>query len=167
MAEIRNIIDHKTIKYEGLFDAKELYNTLKEWQNEKRYIQQEIQNFESIKDKGKEIYIKIEPYKEATDYIKFMIRVQVNMENVVDVEVKKDDIMKRMNKGDVTIIIDGLLVTDYENRWEQRPIYVFMRTLYDKIFFKVYTDKYIEILKEDTENMISTLKSFLNLYKFE
>jgi hypothetical protein len=167
MAEIRNIIDHKTIQYEGIFSVNELYDTLKNWQNEKGYVQQELQNFESIKDKGKEIYLKLEPYKEATDYIKFMIRVQVNMENVVDVDVKQNEITKRMNKGNVTIIIDGLLVTDYENKWEQRPIYVFMRTLYDKFFFKVYTDKYIEILKEDTENMISTLKSFLNLYKFE
>ena len=166
MAEIRTIVDHITAQYTGIFNVKELHDTFKTWITDKGYQDQELQNFETVKEKGKEIYIKSEPTKKASDYIKFMIRAQFDLKEVQPVEIEKDGVRKTMHKGTVTLILDGFLITDYENRWEQKPMYVFMRTLYDKFFFKIHTTKFSETLKEDTENLLDTLKSFLNMYKY-
>ncbi len=166
MAEIRTIVDHITAQYTGIFNVKELYETMKTWVGDKGYNHKELQNFETVKEKGKEIYIKCEPYREATDYAKFVIRVQLDMKDIQPVEIERDGVRKTMHKGTVTIILDGFLVTDYENKWEQKPMYVFIRTLYDKFFFKVHTSKFSAIVKENTENLMTTLKSFLNLYKY-
>jgi hypothetical protein len=166
MAEIRTVVDHITTQYTGVFNVKDLYDTFKTWIADKDYTNKEMQNFEAVKEKGKEIYIKCEPYKEATDYAKFVIRIQFDLRDVVPVEIEKDGVKKAMHKGTAVIILDGYLITDYENRWEQKPSYVFIRTLYDKFFFKINTSNYSSVIKQDTEDLLNTLKSFLNLYKY-
>ena len=167
MSEIRTVVDHVIISYSGLFSLSELYRTSREWFGNKGYVYWEVQNTENVLESGKEIYICMEPFSKITDYAKLVIRVQINAMELTDVVVKVDETRKRMNKGKLKIVLDGYLVTDYEGHWEKSPMSVFMRTIYDKFIFKTRTSEYESRIEEDVENLRGTLKSFLNLLKYQ
>lgn len=166
MSEIRTIVDHLIVGYSGLFSLSDLYRTIREWFNNKGYCYVEIQNTENVMQTGKEIYISIEPFNKISDYSKIVIRVQIHAMELVDVIVKVDEKKKRMNKAKIKVVLDGYLVTDYENKWESTPLQVFIRTLYDKFLFKSRTSEAENMIQEDVENLRGTIKSFLNLYKY-
>ena len=81
-------------------------------------------------------------------------------------ENEKDGKKVKLNKGDIQMIFDAFLETDYENRWETKPMYYFLRTLVDKYIFRVYTGKFVGNLAADVKDLHTRIKSFLNLYKY-
>ena len=110
--------------------------------------------------------MEIEPFKKITDYAKLVIRINIIIKNLKEVVVEKQKHKMKMNQGDVQVIIDGFLITDYENRWEGKPEYVFIRALFDKFVYKRYNSEFERTLVNEVEELTTTLKSFLNLYRF-
>lgn len=166
MGEKRTIIDHATLDYSGLFSVKDLHKEIKDWFGKNSYVWIEVQSSEFVKENGKEIYINLQPWKKISDYAKFQVKVEVFMTEVKDAEVEKDGVKVKLNKGSINIILDGYLITDYENRWEQKAMYVFIRTLYDKFILRSQLEKYEAILSDEVEQLRSIIKSHLNLYRF-
>jgi hypothetical protein len=72
-----------------------------------------------------------------------------------------------MNSGRVLIETEGFMMTDYEDRWDTHPFYYFIRTIFDKFLFSIYTRKYDGLIKQHTKDLRAHLKSFLNLYRFK
>ena len=70
-----------------------------------------------------------------------------------------------MQKGLVSIAIDGIYITDYEAHWEGKPIFVFMRSVFDKYIYKTLTGGHQAGLVKDVDELKSLIKSFFNLYK--
>jgi len=64
------------------------------------------------------------------------------------------------------MIFDGYVETDYENRWENKPIFYFLRALIDKYIYRIYTDKFESMLVADVHHLHTRIKSFLNLYRY-
>ena len=166
MAERNLIIENISISYSGLFDVQELYKIIDDWLKEKGYDKVIIKHKEYMTEKGKNIEILMEPYKKVTDYIKNFIKMWIGINNVETVIVKKDKTNVKINKGDVMIVLDGWLETDYENRWEQKPIFFFLRTLIDKYINKSEIDQYGVDLIEEINDLHDEIKSFLGLYKY-
>ncbi|MBW2970749.1 hypothetical protein KY320_01160 [Candidatus Woesearchaeota archaeon] len=166
MSEVKIIVDGMTLSYEGLFDAAELYKMIDQFFWEKGYDKREIQNMEKVEQTGKYIELELQPYKKLSDYAKVIIRIYIRMFDVKEVEVEKDGQQIRLNQGRLNLIFDGFLETDYEGRWESKPMYVFMRTVFDKFIYKTYTAKYESILTEEIHHLHSQIKSFLNLYRY-
>ena len=71
-----------------------------------------------------------------------------------------------MKKGDVEIIMSAFLETDYASHWEKNPVYFFMRTIYDKMLFRVHIEKFESVLKDDALHLKSIIKSYLKLYRY-
>lgn len=166
MAEIRTIVDHATLGYSGLFSVKDLHKEIREWFDKNKYIWVELQSSEYSKEDGKEIYMRVQPTKKISDYAKLAIKVEINMTEVKEVEAEKDDMKVKLNKGKVDIVLDGYLITDYENRWEQKAMYVFLRTIYDKFILRNQMEKFETVLKDQVEHLKSVIKAHLNLYRF-
>jgi len=166
MTETNIVVDNMALDYEGLFNAKDYYKLLDGFFAEKNYDKREGLSMEKVEASGKYIELEIEPYRKLTDYAKAVIRVRTKMFNVKEVEVEKDGHKLRLNQGKINILIDGLIQTDYENRWTDRPFYVFMRTLYDKFIYKRYMDDYTKYLKDEVGQLHTQLKSFFNLYRY-
>lgn len=166
MAERELIVDHIRLTYEGLFDAKELFAIIDKYFREKGYDKRELRNIEQVKPEGKYVEIEILPWKKTTDYVRNEIWMRMVMSEVKEVEVEKDGVKVKLNQGKIQVVIDGYYTTDYENRWEQKPTFFLVRTLFDKYFLKSYTDKYKGVLVEDTHLLHSTIKAFLNLYRY-
>lgn len=166
MSEQKIVVDHMKLNYKGLFDVRELYKVLDNFFKEKGYDKRELRNIEHVKPEGKYIELELLPFKKVSDYAKFVIRVEAIMNNIKEVDIEKDSHQMKLNQGEVTVIFDGIMETDYEHRWDTRPEYVFIRTIFDKFVYRIYTRQWESQLVRDVEHLHSIVKSFLNLYRY-
>jgi hypothetical protein len=166
MTETTIVIDSLSLDYEGLFNAKDFYKLLDNFFGEKNYDKREVLSMEKVESKGKYVELEIEPYRKITDYAKLVVRVRTKMFNVKEVEVEKDGHKLRLNQGKVSVVIDGFVQTDYENRWTDFPIRLFLKTIYDKFIYKKHTDEFDAKLKEDVGLLHNQIKAFFNLYRY-
>lgn len=166
MAERFTVVDQENIKYTGFFDINELTRMIDLYFRTKAYDKRVIRDEEHVYKDHKFIHIWWEPYKKITDYIKFEVRIWVNIANVTQVTKEIDGVKTKLNKGEFDVRLDGFLITDYENRWEQKPLYFFFRTIFDKFIYKMQMAKYEALIKEHVMELKAEIASFLNLYRF-
>src|SRR3989344_8752862 len=139
MAERDVVIERYRLTYEGLFKVLDLYTTMDEFFEDKGYDKREKKNIEKVSPEGKYIEIHVETWKKMTDYAKSVIGVRVVMSDIKEVEIEKDGVKVKLNQGKVQFVFDAWLETDYEHRWEMKPMFFLVRTIFDKYFFKNYT----------------------------
>ncbi len=167
MAERRLVVDHMTMTYDGLFDLHELYTLINQWLKDKGFDLREQKNQEHVKPSGKFIEVEMLPWKKITDYARHVIRLNIRILNMKDIVTEEDNKRVKLNQGRIRIVMDGYLDTDYEDRWESKPFYFFIRTLFDKFIYRTYTTQYEELLVENCLQLHSTIKAFLNMYQYE
>lgn len=165
MSERTTIIEGQTITYEGPFSTKELYKTIKELLTEKGYVFVEKKLHEAVTQKGKAIEAEFEPFKKFTDYAKSIIKIKLAITDCKEIEIKKKGKTTRINMGRVSIIIDGILETDYEHRWEKKPYLYIIRTLFEKYVYVPFISGFTDQIKEDITHLRDNIKAFLNIYK--
>lgn len=165
MVERRIVVEPMTVEYSGLFNVSELYKMIANWITEKSYLKHDMRNFEQVLETGKHIEYVAEPYKKITDYAKYVINITLTMENVKEVVVEKSGSKVRLNQGDVKVELSGFLELDYEHRWEKKPLFYFLRAIFDQFIFKVNTEKFEQGLAEEVNHLHTTTKAFLNLYR--
>lgn len=166
MVERDFIISKQKITYEGLFDAQTLYKIIDEWFEERGYDKREALNTESVLPESKNIELLLEPWKKITDYAKIVIRLRIQMTNLKEVEIKKDGGKIKLNQGKVHLVFDGILETDYENKWEGKPMFYVIKVMFDKFFYKPFSSGYASWVKDDVAHLSQRIKSFLNLYRY-
>jgi hypothetical protein len=165
MTEREPVVDKYKIKYEGLFSSRELYKLIDVWFEDRGYEKKEMRNVEIVKPEGKYVQIDLEPWKCYTDYAKFVIKIKYMLTDLKEVEIEKDNVKVKLNQGKILLIFDSWVETDYFNRWETKPLFFFLRTVFDKYIYKPYTMGYRSKCREDTMTLITQIKSFLNLYQ--
>jgi hypothetical protein len=164
--EKRLVIKGMLLKYDGLFSVLDLYKIIDDWLKENGYDKVEKENIEYVKPEGKYIEMRLEPYRKVSDYVQNRIVMKIIMTNIKEVDIDIDRKKRRLNKGEIAINFDAYLETDYAQRWEQKPVLFFIRTLVDKYVYKIQTQKFEDSLKTDTTNLHTAVKSFLNLYRY-
>lgn len=136
-----------------------LYN----WLKDHNYSVTEKVYKEKLSGAGKEIVIAWEASRKVTDYFKYTIKLSWHILTMKDAEVEIDGKKVKTNKGELEIVFEGLVVRDYEKRWEDKPIHKFLRGLYENYIIKTTIDQYEEALEDDTKEIISDLKAFLRI----
>ena len=164
MAERRLVIDHLRVKYEGLFDMFELYKLIDSWFREKAFDKRELRNQEHVRQDGKYVELVLMPWKKISDYARHVVRMEIRAFKLKEVVVTVDNRKVKMNKAKLDIIIDAYLDTDYDGRHESKPLYFFLRTIFDKFVYRTYSTQFEELLVENVSQLHATIKSFLNLY---
>lgn len=163
----RDVITSKKINFAGVFDPQGLYDVMKSWASDKGYAFVELSHSESLKSEGKFIEVILYPvFKNFSDYAKGVFKIHVQMKKVKDITVKQDDKKLKMKEGTVTISIIVFIETDYEARWESKPIFYVLRTIAHKYFLSPFIDRNETVLRKDLALLESNIKSFLNLQKF-
>lgn len=167
MVERHLVIDDKRIKYEGVFDAKGLFDVITSWASDKGYWVVEKSHVESLKNDGKFIEFNLNPvFKKVTDYAKFVFKLKIQLSDIKDVVVEQDHRKVKLQDGKVNIRIDANLETDYEGKWENKPFLYFLRTVFEKYVFGSSLARFDSQIREDGSVLETNLKSFLNLGKF-
>ena len=62
--------------------------------------------------------------------------------------------------------LEGNIESDYEEKWEDKPIWRFLRAVSDRFFTEKRRNMYENMVKDDAYDVFNKAKSFLNLYKF-
>jgi hypothetical protein len=107
------------------------------------------------------------PTKWHTDYVRKVLKVDILAKNVKEVETEVDKVKVRLNQGKIKILYSCYLETDWEGRWEQKPIYHFIRVLYDKFIYKKHTHDFESEIISDLNELRDKMGAFLNLYRFK
>jgi hypothetical protein len=160
------LVDKSRMTYEGIFNIGDLYKVIDEYYEEKGYDKIELKNAEVIRDDGvRFLEIIFRPYKKLTDYAKSIIYLRLQMLDVKDIEVDKEGLKVHMHHGKVTFTFDVWLETDYEERWHKKASYAFIRILFDRYFFKRYSQLYASEALDDYKLLIYHIKTYLNMHK--
>jgi hypothetical protein len=160
---IKDEVLRQNIKKRGIWNFKDFYNFCFDWFQDERYILEEQEYTEKNHDNGKEIILKWDAWRKVTDYFKFHIVVQWHILGMVSKEVERDGKKEKTNDGEVKLKITAELERDWENRWERKPLWKFLRGIYDNYITRVTRDKYEDQLIEKTLEFIQESKAFLEL----
>lgn len=166
MVERKLLIDEESMDYEGLFNLIELYSIIDEFLKLKGYDKFEPLNEESVYPSGKDVHIIIRPMKWHTDYIRKVLKIEMQMHNIKEVETEVDKVKVKLNQGKIKILYSGYLETDWEGRWEQKPIYYLFRTLFDKYIYRKHTNDFEGEIISDLNELRDKMGAYLNLYRF-
>ena len=166
MAERRSILI-RTLGYTGLFSVSEFYKIIDEWLLDKGYDRVEKVNEEIVEENSKQVRLWLEPFKKISDYAKIVLRLNIIMGDITEVMTEIDGVKKRLNKGTVEMRFEAMVETDYEGRLENRAIYFFLRYLFDRFFYRIYTKQADIRALEDANLLYEEVKSYLNIQKRE
>lgn len=167
MAERHIIESGKVLKYEGVFSAKGIYDVIHSWASDKGYWPVEQMHAESLKPEGKFIEMIFYPcFKKLTDYAKAVLKIHIQMSEVQDVVLEQEGRKVKLKDGKVKITIQGFIETDYEARWEVKPLLYVIRTIFEKYVLTPFMHNFERTLREDMGVLEAQLKSYLNLSKF-
>ena len=71
-----------------------------------------------------------------------------------------------MNQGKVQLIFSASLETDYESRWEFKPVFYVLRTLFEKYVYTPFISGYKDAIRADMNVLQEQYRTYLNLYKY-
>jgi len=159
----KTVVYKQTFKTTGYWKYSEVYDFVFEWLRDRDYKTSEDSYNEKIGSKKKEVTITWKSSKKVTDYFKLLVQSDWHILGMKDVEVEIDGKKKKMNSGEVEIIFKATLVKDYERRWEDKPVWKFLRGVYEKYVIRSTVDDYEDELEDDVRELIGDLKAFLRL----
>ena len=160
MAEKDTVFSGK-IKQKAIFHFKDFYNFTYDWLIGEGYKVVEKVYSEEITGDSKKVEIKWEAKRKISDYFRFMVQVDWMILGLKSVEVQREGKKLKMNSGQVELKIKGVLVKDYEHKWEDRPVWKFLRGVYDRYIIKSRIEDYEDKLKDEVEEFIAQSKAFL------
>lgn len=159
----KDIIFRGRINQTGIFSFKDFYSFTYDWLKEENYDVFEKKYTEKVKGDSKDVEITWSAEREISDYFKFVITIDWVIIGMKSVDVQKEGKKIKMDSATLGLRFKAILVKDYEDRWENYPLWKFMRGLYEKYIIKNRVDQYQIKLLEELEEFISQCKSFLAL----
>jgi len=151
------------IKHKGTFVFKDFYTYTYDWLTGEDYKVTEKKYSEEIEGDAKKLEIEWEAEKKVSDYFRFLIKIDWKILRMKEIEVVKEGKKMKMNSGQVEMTIKGILVKDYESKWEDHPFWKFARGIYDRYIIKSRIDEYEDKIIEEANEFISQCKAFLVL----
>jgi len=162
MAEKDKVYGGK-INHTGIFNFKDYYSFASNWLKQEGYNLVEKKYAEEITGDTKKLEIVWEAKKKISDYFKFVIKITIMPFNLKSVEIQREGKKIKTNQGGIEIRMQAILVKDYEHKWEDRPIWKFLRGIYDRYIITSRISSYENKLKEEIEEFSAQTKSFLVL----
>jgi len=166
MTEKKLVIDGLELHYAGLFDLDELLKEIDKACAERGYTKNEKRRVEITKPEGKEFSIELRPTKRKTEYFVLMLKIRIDITNLKEVDIIKDNRRARVQEGKVDGLFDAWTTSWYEFRWEQKPLYYFLRNMYERFVKIIHTDIHDDEVADDCHYVHTQVKAFLNLHQF-
>ncbi|MBN2458290.1 hypothetical protein JXB31_04130 [Candidatus Woesearchaeota archaeon] len=165
MTEKRDVVDNLELRYEGIFSLEELYKLIDDWQIQMGYDRQEMKNFEQVFEAGRDIEIELQPWKKINENEKIIIKIIILVKKMKDIKVKMGDSEVKMNQGQVQVRFAGFLFTDYFHKWEGKPYFFFLKSLWHRFVYYLPTDRHESLVAEEVNKLYSNVKGHLNLMR--
>lgn len=160
----KDTIIKEAVKFAGIGDFKGSYNHAYEWLKEEDFAITEENYVEKIVGDGKEIEIVWTASKDITDYFRFVLNLKWRILGMQDVEVEIDGKKKKMNKfAEIKIETKGVLVKDYESKWEKAGIWKFLKDVYQKYVIPGRTKEKEVQISATVQDFKEEMKAFFTL----
>ena len=152
------------IKYKGIFSFKDFYAFCYDWLTEETGLDvAESKYKEKIDGDSKNIIVEWVGERKVTDYFKFEIKIKFQIIALTEVEVQEGSAKTKTNKGTVEMKVQGILVRDYEGKFEQTAGKKFLRSVYEKWMIASRIEEYENKLAEDCDEFLNQAKAYLDL----
>jgi len=164
MPEKETVFSSK-MKYTGIVSFKDFYKFCYDWLIEETKMDsvKEEKYSEKITVKGKDIDVEWKGERKVTDYFKFQIEVKFRVLGLTDVEVTQQGIKIKTNQGIVEMKVKGILIRDYEGKFETTAFKKFLRSIYEKWVIPSRVIQFEEKLITDSDEFFIHAKAYLDL----
>lgn len=163
MAET-NTIFSSSIKHTGIFDFPEFYKFCYEWLKEETGLKiKETKYEEKIQGEAKDITVEWTGERKLTDYFRFDIKIKFIIRNLTNVEINQGGAKIKTNNGSVKIEFKGILVRDYEGKFERTAFKKFLRGIYEKWVITSRIEEFEDKISVDSDEFLSQAKAYLDL----
>ncbi len=162
------IINNRELKYKGIFRVDDLFHTINQALKEKQYEKSEKKTEEIVSEAGKKTYLELRPFKMKTNYVIFEIKIKITLDNVTETVEEVHGVKKKFQNGDVSIVFDSWVMTDYENRWTMKPVVYFLKSIINKYLYTFPLEaSFPSELASDTAHIFVKIQKLLQSYKYE
>ncbi|HED06383.1 MAG TPA: hypothetical protein ENI61_06840 [Ignavibacteria bacterium] len=163
MAEKDTIFSSK-IKYGGIFSFPDFYNFSYKWLTEETGLMIFEKKYdEKLEGDSKKIQIEWAGGKKLTDYFKFEIKVKFKITGLKKVEITQNGKKIETNKGSVEVKVDGIIVKDYQGKFETTAFLKFLRGIYEKWVITSRINEFENKIIGDSDEFLSQAKAYLDL----
>lgn len=160
----KETIFSSSVKYIGIFSFKDFYKFCYEWLTEETDLDiSEDKYKERLKGDSKEIEIKWTGSKKLTDYFKFEMEVKFHVLDLTEVEMVKGNTKFKTNKGEVKVSIKGILIRDWQGKFERSAYRKFLREIYDRWVIPSRIEQLEDKIIGDCDEFLSQAKAYLAL----
>ena len=149
------------LKQTGIFDFKDFYSFLYDYLIMEDYDLTEKLYDEKVLGEAKDLKIEWEAVKKVSDYFKFQIGMTIKVLGMKKTKVKKGDREVSMDTGQFEISIKGVILKDYEGRWEDNPFSKFLRGVYDRYIIRHRVNEYENKLFGEVNEVVNQCKAYL------
>ncbi len=164
MSDVHTIVDHLRLEYEGPMNVEEFFSTVERHLKERAYQKSEPHTFEAHNKDGISIDWYINPWKKISSEQRFIIKVDAQFRKLKKMKVpQKIGPPLEIFTGKVMIWFDGVLEHDYEHRWEERPMFQFIRWVFDRFFYLAYTERFEQRLTSDVHKLYRLVEKYFNI----
>jgi hypothetical protein len=163
MAEKDTVFESK-VKYKGIFNFKDFYEFCHGWLvEEKGFELIEKEYSEKLNGPVKNIDVKWQATKKITDYFKFEVNIEFKILAMSEVEINQGGAKIKTNKGEVSLKVKGVLIRDYDGKFESSARMKLWRGIYEKWIIASRIDQFEEVLIGICDGFLSQAKAFLDL----
>ena len=165
MSENTLVINNRELVYKGIFRSEDIFQLINKVLAERGYNKSEKRSEEINTEEGRKFYVELRPVKVKTSYLKLEMRMRITFDAVTSVVEEKQEVKSRYDLGDVHIIFDGWVKTDYKERWTQNPYSYFLKGWINKYIYKLkLDDSYVSEIFSDTAYMYGLLRLLIDSY---
>ncbi|HUS49375.1 MAG TPA: hypothetical protein VMZ91_04375 [Candidatus Paceibacterota bacterium] len=152
------------IKYNGIFLFPEFYRFCYDWLSEETGLTiSEDKYVEKLSEDSKNIDIEWTGTRKITDYFKFEVKVVFRIIGLTNVEINQNNTKLKTNKGSIEISVKGILIRDYEGKFEKSSFQKFLRSIYEKWVITSRVEQMEDKIIEDCDEFLSQAKAYLDL----
>lgn len=163
MAQEDTIFSSK-VKYAGVFNFKDFYQFCYQWLSDEVGLSVEEEEYsEKISGAVKNIDIKWKGSKEVSDYFKNVVKIEFKILAMSDVEINQGGKKMKSNKGEISVKVKGVLVKDYEGKFETNAKMKIWRGIYEKWIIGGRVREYEDRLAGKCDEFLGQSKAFLDI----
>ena len=160
----KETIFSSSIKFNGIFSFKDFYSFCFQWLSEEAGQKISEKKYkEKLSGDQKEIEIEWEGKKKITDYFRFDTNIKFEVKQLKEVEITQGKEKIKTNKGEVKIDVKGILVRDYNGKFESSAWKKFLRGIYEKWVIPSRIEQFEDKIVGDCNEFLSQAKAYLDL----
>ena len=151
------------VKFVGVFNYSDFFSLLYNFVTANGYTLMDDSHAQKEGDTGTEVEVMWKFERRIDDYTKFHIVIYYLIKDMKDVIIKKPSGEVKTNEGNCYIRINGIIETDWQNRWELTKWIITMRDFYERYLLKPVIDDYIVKVSMMVGSVAGELKTFFNM----